>query len=588
MKFKESVGVALDAAGVKYFASCLDELLYEYTPATYKPRVMSVRSLVLESISVIDRVVAGVMDRVRLYPILDELKVRLQDDLVARSLLSFPVDYYTSYTKDEELKSIKIRLGLLLNGLAGGRYRVAVQHEVVRVCQSDREKSSIRNAAKNWVSAVEGIGFSRQYIRLKVDEGFFSGAVKFETSSDLGRFFEVFDEDRKQYEVFFVASSVISDLSDVIDKFKSEIIEPEDPIVVDLAAVNLEPGLGERLVVVRGVLARDVYSARNVGDRRLEHISDLFALFHHKNRIKWSQLAAVRVIGGSIISVSAKTSSVQRARDNLPKKASQKLALKIGELSFSDQDSAGRFVSVVRLHGAAQEAASSQAQIVNLWTAMEVLVSKETDSKLRGVKRCITPFLVYGYIDRILYALAGDLYRWKRNQISRILKRSGLSNWPQHQKLAAVLLGGALEPVRNDLYALVDGFPLLRNRVFYVSELISDVEKIGKSVKDHEQRVLWQIERIYRARNSIVHDGSAPRQVDVLTENAHEYLDAFIDRFLILCSEQKLVATLDEAIAYQTKIYDDWRKALAADKAKKVSVDDVRLFCALDSRQRGG
>lgn len=579
MKFREQKGVAANAPGVMFFASCLDEALYEYTPATYKPRVMSVRSLAFEAKSVIARVEAGAMDRARLYPILDELKDRLQHNSVARGLLSFPVEYYSSYTKEEGLKSITTRLGLLKNSLAGGRYRAALQHEIIRLCQDERQKLALRNATKSWVSAMGGLGFSRQFVHEVVKDVFFEGETAFTEPADLVQFFDRFLGDRGDFNVAFAVGEVIAEISETIKKFKCEVLGNDH----DLARA-LELGAGERAVLVKEVSARDHYSARSSAERRLEHITDLFAIFHHKNRIKWRPEVAVRRDASDCRILAARASSVARSRDNVPKKASQKLAAHVGELEFSDRDSLGRFISVVRLHGAAQEAASSQAQLVNLWTAMEVLVSRESESKMRGVKRCITPFLVYGYVDRMLYGFAGDLYRWKRKQTSRLLRKIDLPGWSQHQKLAAILLGGGLESSRNELYALLEGFPLLRNRCFQLSKLITNADVLNESVKAHEQRVAWQIERIYRSRNSIVHDGSAPPHVDALTENAHEYLDAFIDRFFILCSQMKVVTTLDEAIAYQTRLYDEWRSQLATAKKNSVEVENVRRLCALDAQ----
>lgn len=584
MKYKELLGVDGDARGVSFFAYCLDEALYDYTPATYKPRVMGVRSLVIEAKSIIDRVEAGTMDRNRLNSVMDELGERLQGDAVARSLLSFPVDYYTSYAKEDPLKIILVRLGLLRNALASGRYRAALQHEIVRLAQNDREKSALREAARNWISATTGLGFSKQFVHEVVSKEFFSGPAKYRESSDLAGFFGLFNREKGSFQAVFCADRVIGELNHVLSQFRCELLSSDSESFS--LRERLAVGDGEELLLVRDIHARDVYSARDGAERRLEHLSDLFAIFHHKKRIKWRPEALVRGVDGDYISVFPRSSSIARSRDNVPKMASQKLALQIGELSFSDQESLGRFMSVVRLHGAAQEAASPQAQLVNLWTAMEVLVSRESDSKLKGVKRCITPFLVFGYFDKLLYRLAGDIYRWKRRQASKVFKKVDLTDLTQHQKLGAILLGGELRAVRDDLYALVSGFPLLLNRCHQVSELISDVSRLESASRAHEKRVSWQIERIYRARNSIVHDGSAPPHVDALAENAHEYLDSFIDRFFYLCSQLKVVSTLDEAIAHQTRLYEDWRKLLVASKSMKVDVQGLMRFCALDSRIR--
>jgi hypothetical protein len=194
------------------------------------------------------------------------------------------------------------------------------------------------------------------------------------------------------------------------------------------------------------------------------------------------------------------------------------------------------------------------------------------------------PSLTYGYFDKMLYALAGDFYRWRRNGISAILAKAGFSDWSQHQKLAVVLNGGEFSSLRDDLYALAEGFPLLRNRCFLVSEAIATRARMRDRLKAHQQRLSWQIERIYRARNAIVHDGTAPGQVDSLAENAHEYVDEFIDRFLLLCAEMKFVTSIDEAIAFQTKLSFDWNISLQSDDP--VTAENIRECCALSLRRK--
>jgi hypothetical protein len=579
MKFREPKGVIQEAFSLAFFASCLDEASYEYTAATYKPRVMSGRSLAIEACYIIAGIEDGVIDRARLYPVLDELRDRLTNDKVAKRLLVFPVEYYVSYTKNDSIKDIRTRLGLLRSALGQGRYRDALEDRIVDLCGSGQHKREIRESARNWITSVLGDGFSREFVRDKVSLEFFSGDAKYREPSDLKEFFSLFRAGDADFEAVFAVSDVISELTEVLPRVEMEALT-RDEATAPLAA-RLEAN-DERLVLVRNIRARDVYSARDAAERLLEHLSDLFAIFHHKSRISWKSKVVVRGKENFDQLVLPSTSSIARSRDNVPKKASQKLSRQIGGLKFSDGESAGRFVSVVRLHGSAQQAASPQAQLVNLWTAMEVLVSRESESKLRAVKRCIIPFLAYGYFDRILFGLTGDLYRWDRKRTSRILKKVGSSGWSRHQKLAVVLLGGELETLRDELYNVVSGYPLLMNRCYEVSKLISCGGELLRAINSHEKRIAWQIERIYRARNAIVHDGNAPRWIDALAENAHEYLDAFIDRFLFLTSQISVVSTLDEAIAHQTKLYEDWKKLLSVHKAKSVHADSLFELCALD------
>lgn len=491
MKFRAGTAIQDTASGVAFFSSCLDEILYEYTPATYKPRVMTVPALVAEALNVTKKVESGSIDRARIQPILDELHFGLSEDPVAKGLLDFPSDYYTAFNKDVRLSELTVRLGLLRNRLRTRRYVASLQSEIIRLCENDKNKEEIHYAAQRWVSALLSLGYSVQFISHCVNEQFYGQVVIYSDSLGLKRFFELFPFEHHSFEVIFAASSIIKETIGVSKEFSWSLLGDDDPRVARAVQAGLVVGNSEVMVVMSEVAARDIYSAKFNAEKRLEHLSDLFALFHHKRKIQWQSCAVVKTIDDDFNFVQSRMSSVKRSRDNLPRKASQKLAAAVGGLSFSDRDSMGRFISVVRLHGSAQEATGAQAQIVNLWTAMEVLVPRESDSKLRGVLNLIMPFLAHGYFNRLLYSLAGDFYRWNSKGTSRILKATSLEGWSQHQKLSAVLLGGQFEPLRDDLYSLASGYPLLMNRCFKLSVLISKTDHLDERIKLHERRVAW-------------------------------------------------------------------------------------------------
>jgi len=580
MKYKEPSGIEPAAIGVIFFAQCLDELLYEYTPATYKPRVMSPSSLGEEVLKIISHVEAGSMDRSRLTPVIDELTSLLKSDSVARHLLPFPIDFYAAFNTETKLSELSLKVSLLLNVVKGEKYIAALQHHIIKLCQSDRRKAEIRIAAKDWVSSMLSLGYSKEYLFTQT-QLFYGDASQVTEPGELSTFFRVFDAPAHQYKVLFKTANIIRETEESARHFKIQLLQENDPILDIAKQFDLIPGIEELVAVVHQVKAKDPFMAKKVAEQRLERLSDMFALFHHKRKIQWHPNAVSIDHEATATKVSAGISSAKRSRDNLPGKASQKLAEAMNGLSFADRESFGRFISVVRLHGSAQEATSSEAALINLWTGMEVLVPRESDSKLRAVVRLIIPFLSHGYFDRLLDSLAGDLYRWDRKGTSRLLRRVQLPDWKQHHKLAAILIGGPNEELRSALYGIVDGYALLKNRCFEISQLLSKREHLEARLSSHEQRINWQLERIYRARNMIVHDGASPKQTDALVENAHEYLDGFIDRFIDLCAKHKYAKTLDEAIEFQSELHTCWRKGLR-DKAP-ITTDNIRDTCAFDA-----
>ena len=55
-------------------------------------------------------------------------------------------------------------------------------------------------------------------------------------------------------------------------------------------------------------------------------------------------------------------------------------------------------------------------------------------------------------------------------------------------------------------------------------------------IREHEQIVEWQIHRIYRARNYIIHDGRIVHNSGELVINLHTYVDIVFTKIIDLLS----------------------------------------------------
>jgi len=65
----------------------------------------------------------------------------------------------------------------------------------------------------------------------------------------------------------------------------------------------------------------------------------------------------------------------------------------------------------------------------------------------------------------------------------------------------------------------------------------------------HEERVTWQLHRIYRARNNLVHAGRRPSFLDSLVLNLEEYYLACFGTLINRASRQEEEADIDQLIA---------------------------------------
>lgn len=104
------------------------------------------------------------------------------------------------------------------------------------------------------------------------------------------------------------------------------------------------------------------------------------------------------------------------------------------------------------------------------------------------------------------------------------------------------------QPLRDELYSKFLDYTLLRNRMFALTEKLGRTDKILKTLKEHEMKVEWQLRRIYRTRNLIVHSGRTPAYCNVLIENIHTYVDAFLETVLRLSMKDQSINTIEEAV----------------------------------------
>jgi hypothetical protein len=120
------------------------------------------------------------------------------------------------------------------------------------------------------------------------------------------------------------------------------------------------------------------------------------------------------------------------------------------------------------------------------------------------------------------------------------------------------------DAIRSELYTELKDFHLLRFRAFQLHEILSSPEKVKLALTSHEQKVRWQIRRIYRTRNLIVHSGTRPTYIHSLIENGHDYLDQIIfDVMKLTCGEYR-TSTLEQAFELSKIRYKRFMDQLSA------------------------
>ena len=127
--------------------------------------------------------------------------------------------------------------------------------------------------------------------------------------------------------------------------------------------------------------------------------------------------------------------------------------------------------------------------------------------------------------------------------------------------------------LRDELVNIAMRHPFLRYRINSFEESFASVGATRRTLDAHRKKLDWQIRRIYRVRNEIVHADNTQADVDSLVAHAHEYLISLMDNFDLVFrftgSDEEVRDTFDEMV-HVHRMYENRLRRYDKDSAIKV------------------
>ena len=97
-------------------------------------------------------------------------------------------------------------------------------------------------------------------------------------------------------------------------------------------------------------------------------------------------------------------------------------------------------------------------------------------------------------------------------------------------KLAFILGLKAQEENYNELKDMLEEYPILQYRMeLFSKHIFCNSKTVFEELMRHKEKLKWQIMRIYRNRNMIVHNGEHMPYLEIVLGNLHYYVDAMFD-----------------------------------------------------------
>gem|GEM_PF-454094 len=539
-----------------FFAQLLDELFFDFSLDTYKPSAMNSSLLCEEALEVIEEIEKGNIKRPNLQHVLDELCENLERDPVTKELLSISLKQINSVLKTpkEPDTEKKVIVELILRQIYLKKYKKKNEELLKQVIKSDKtDFRSIRTLTRSYATTLVNLGYSFEYISEVTQKFFHYDKNRIAGNAAVDDFLDIFSGKPHEFTIIFKFSDTVKHYKKSFDSFKIELLDDLSGIKANLSKYNFNKNLDQTYACLKEIKARDVVSAKNKAEELLEILSTIFSLFHHKEQINWlSDCLIINHTDNTVERSRNKTNAMHKCEDQKLVRASKNANDFLSEFGL-ESNSFNVFTRSAELHALALNSDSKENQMLNLWIALESIIPASHDEKISNIEHIInsvTPFLNLMYYQRLVSRFTSDLYNWNRKETRNILK--GISGENSTVKVAKLLALKSYEPQRKTLVAAFKDFHLLLDRFNYLCYVYSSPKNMLDGLTSHKLRVAWQIRRIYRSRNLIVHSGNTPSYTEMLIENIHDYLDAVMNRIIQLGSKTGKIISIEQAFKYTT------------------------------------
>jgi hypothetical protein len=202
----------------------------------------------------------------------------------------------------------------------------------------------------------------------------------------------------------------------------------------------------------------------------------------------------------------------------------------ISSRDHQQSDAKDRILSAFRFYRIGTAASTFENKLVNWWTALEYLMkgSKKGGAIGDSVKNSLVPSLGLMHLSKHLLAFKEALSSLDGyfGEGSEAISFSSLT--------VDMVYSILTDPVRSiQLVQACSEQPYLSHHLNKLAARLQSEANIAEALKDHDRKLRWQVQRVYRARCDIVHSARSVVTAGLLCANLEYYLRSVLGAILV-------------------------------------------------------
>lgn len=531
----------------KYFIYKWDELLSPNTIDSYRVRLMHSVLILKEAIEIIEAVKKEYINKLNIRYIFSEAKIVIEKD-----------EILTQYYKDETEYLAK---QLLENKEGDAKKIKKVEFEIkfflskTEKTYSEKIKSFLKDAIfvnKNYqkISKLTNIlitdliskGISSEYLFNKKNDFIRRNNNTFEERFDL-----VLDNVNQDaiftVNIKFTTVNELANISEFNNIKLSDNLEIDNPDVNETAFLNQS---GEFYATINDILAKDYYQALHFAYRDAEIFFDVINLEFRRSKILISPKALIKNGNETyLINITneprmflkrGRLSSFQRNIDRYNEIISGKKV---------DSNTVERIKNSVRYYRMSLNQEIIETRFLQCWISLEFLYnSKDIDSAtISKIADNLTNMSGIFYLKKLLSALLTNIVNIKMPDVidPNLLNTSATKKSQLLQLYENLKDAQKVQSLKN----LTD-VALLHDRIDDVAKIFTDSNEMKYCILNHIENLRWNINRLYRARNKIVHSAKVGLRLEHLEVNLFDYYTLSLNNIVYHLLKEESCNSVDD------------------------------------------
>lgn len=571
-----------------YFAQIIDEMLFDHTIDTYRIPALNSALISIELKYAIRQYQDGHLNEQTILPIIDELIHFFKKDIVVehifkncRDEIISKIGFLRSQNKIHELEPL---ISYTLKRLKEEYF--ASTKKLLKEIILNGKKSEIRQLARIFITELVRFGFSPSHIYFTTANFFFDDnkyPYKIKTTDVIEDYFKKFSEDSVDWNVIMKFDKVLQAVARYFptdDEFAMVNFEKLKEKVPNEVIKNNEVFFKNDqkflFMLISKMKGYDTAAVRESTEGIAKYIDSILRFHRHKRNLKYEKDVLIYQTADpnrNYIVGSPKHALLKR-----PDRGDQSIA-KALQRTFNVLKIKGNrsFSQAIVLHKEALDSPSAENQLLNLWTALEVIFppeKRERNSRMSQISAAALPFLAKNYTRSLIMDLNKQIRKINHSGLKEIMDTT-LKEHSEYERFVGLMILPEFEEKRKSLAEKIEYNPLVCNRMHYIERSFGNPKRILQTLNTHLKRIEWQIIRVYRVRNMIVHSYDALPYLDILIENLHTYIDQILN-IIVYRIGIKPNLTINHLMHELRIELDSYKKLLAKNKEETISSSNFK------------